>query len=99
MVNPQQFNRTPRIYIVLVTGITQQLGYHLTLRQTRGASRLTNIGLGAHPVVSLAEARKKTLENRRTIEQGLDPRSSRVPTFEQAAKGHRDTRGRVETRR
>ena len=30
MVNPQQFNRTPRIYIVLVVGIPQQRGYHLS---------------------------------------------------------------------
>lgn len=55
-------------------------------QRVRLHGRLTNIGLGAYPIVSLAEARKKALENRRTIEQGLDPRGSRVPTFEQATE-------------
>ena len=45
----------------------------------------TNVGLGSYPVVSLAEARAKALANRRTIEQGRDPRDAGVPTFEQAA--------------
>ena len=45
------------------------------------------IGLGSFPVVSLAEAREKALENRRALAQGKDPRRSRViPTFEQAAE-------------
>ena len=45
-----------------------------------------NVGLGAFPVVSLAEARKAALENRRAVAQGHDPRdrSGGVPTFEQA---------------
>ena len=55
-------------------------------QRVRLHGRVTNIGLGAYPIVSLAEARKKALENRRTIEQGLDPRGSRVPTFEQATE-------------
>ena len=55
-------------------------------QRVRLHGRVTNIGLGAYPVVSLAEARKKALENRRTIEQGLDPRGSRVPTFAQATE-------------
>ena len=49
-----------------------------------------NLGLGVYPVVTLAEARKKTLENRRTIEQGGDPREGRrhgsAPTFAEAAE-------------
>ena len=45
-----------------------------------------NVGLGPFPVVTLAEARAKALENRRAIEKGLDPRSSRMPTFERAAE-------------
>lgn len=45
------------------------------------------IGLGAYPVVSLADAREKALENRRALAQGKDPRRSRaIPTFEQAAE-------------
>ena len=54
-------------------------------QRVRLHGRVTNIGLGAYPIVSLSEARKKALANRRTIERGLDPRGSRVPTFSQAA--------------
>ena len=55
-------------------------------QRVRLHGRVTNIGLGAYPIVSLGEARKKALANRRTIERGLDPRGSRVPTFSQAAE-------------
>ena len=47
---------------------------------------VTNIGLGPYPIVTLAEARKKAVANRRTIEAGLDPRGSRVPSFCQATE-------------
>ena len=49
-----------------------------------------NVGLGAYPVVTLKEARDKALENRRAVEQGIDPRAqraaARVPTFAAAAE-------------
>ena len=46
-----------------------------------------NIGLGSFPIISLAEARAKALENRRAVAQGRDPRrGAGVPTFEQAAE-------------
>ena len=48
-----------------------------------------NIGLGPYPVVTLKEARDAALQNRRTVWQGLDPRSksdARVPTFAEAAE-------------
>ena len=48
-----------------------------------------NIGLGPYPVVTLKEARDAALQNRRTVWQGLDPRSksdNRVPTFAEAAE-------------
>ena len=45
-----------------------------------------NVGLGRYPIVTLAEARAKALENARAVHQGRDPRDrSRLPTFEQAA--------------
>ena len=44
------------------------------------------IGLGAYPVVTLAAARAKALENRRALAEGRDPRGSRAVTFEQAAE-------------
>ena len=45
-----------------------------------------NVGLGVFPIVSLAEARAKALENRRAVAQGRDPRAGGIPTFEQAAE-------------
>lgn len=47
-----------------------------------------NIGLGAYPIVTLAEARDEALRNRRAIAQGRDPRhrSPLVPTFAEAVE-------------
>ena len=44
------------------------------------------IGLGAYPVVTLAQARAKCLENRRAVEQGRDPRGDGVPSLVEAAE-------------
>ena len=55
-------------------------------QRVRFGGRVTNIGLGAYPIVSLAEARQKALKNRRVIEAGVDPRGSRVPCFLDAAE-------------
>ena len=48
--------------------------------------RITNLGLGVYPVVTLAEAREKALENRREAYQGRDPRGGEIPTFAEAAE-------------
>ncbi len=46
-----------------------------------------NFGLGTYPIVTLAEARAKALENARAVAKGSDPRNRpHVPTFEQAAE-------------
>ena len=47
-----------------------------------------NIGLGAFPVVTLAEARAAALTNRRAVSQGHDPRHKceEIPTFEKAVE-------------
>ena len=46
-----------------------------------------DLGLGGYPYVTLAEARQKAFEYRKTARAGRDPRLSRrdVPTFEEAA--------------
>ena len=44
------------------------------------------IGLGVYPIVTLAEARAKCIENRRAVEAGRDPRGDGVPSFGQAAE-------------
>ena len=52
--------------------------------------RRRDIGLGGWPVVSLAEARQKAMDNRKLVANGGDPlaekRRAGVPTFEQAAR-------------
>ena len=45
-----------------------------------------NVGLGAYPVVTLAEAREKALKNRRTVARGRDPRLGGIPTFAEAVE-------------
>ncbi len=50
-------------------------------QRLRIAGRPLNVGLGAYPVVTLAEARKAALENRRAVAQGRDPRGGGVPAF------------------
>ena len=54
-------------------------------QRIRVNGKVTNLGIGSYPVITLAEARTKALENRRAIAQGRDLRGSGTPTFEQAA--------------
>ena len=57
-------------------------------QRVRIGEEVTNIGLGSFPVTTLADARNRALENRRTIEAGRDPRERNdgVPTFADAAE-------------
>ena len=50
------------------------------------SGRALNIGLGAYPIVNLAEARERALRNRRAIAKGEDPRQKPrfAPTFADA---------------
>ena len=49
---------------------------------------MTTLGLGTYPVITLAMARERALENARAIAQGRDPRraSHGGPTFARAAE-------------
>ena len=64
-------------------------------QRVRIGGRLTSIGLGPYPEVTLAEARRKALDNSRMVRLGRDPRGRGVPTFAKAArrtiKLHRDS--------
>ena len=55
----------------------------------------TSMGLGSYPRVTLAEARRKALANRRALDQGKDPRGGDGLTFEAATDAvidlHRDS--------
>ena len=46
--------------------------------------RLTNVGLGSYPVITLAEARARALENARAVAAGKDPRTGDAPTVAEA---------------
>ena len=58
-------------------------------QRVRIDGRETNIGLGAYPIVTLAEAREHAIANRRLIAQGRHPKigeTDRMPTFREAAE-------------
>ena len=46
--------------------------------------RLTNVGLGSYPVITLAEARVRALESARAVAAGKDPRTGDAPTVAEA---------------
>ena len=58
-------------------------------QSVRLAGKPTSIGLGRYPVVTLAMARERVLENARAIAEGRDPRrrsACTVPTFAEACE-------------
>ena len=55
-------------------------------QRVRIEGRLTSIGLGPYPEVTLAEARQKALDNSRGVRLGQDPRGRGVSTFAEAAE-------------
>ncbi len=55
-------------------------------QRVRIEGRLTSVGLGPYPEVTLAEARRKALDNSRGVLLGQDPRGRGVPTFAEAAE-------------
>ncbi len=63
-------------------------------QRLRIEGRLTSVGLGPYPEITLAEARRKALDNSRAVRHGGDPRGRGVPTFAEAAERtielHRD---------
>ena len=48
--------------------------------------RATSTGLGVYPAVTLAEARRRALRNRRDLAEGRNPLAIHTPTFRQATK-------------
>ena len=55
-------------------------------QRVRINGRVTNLGLGTYPVVTLSEARRKALAHRREIERGRHPRRASVPTLREASE-------------
>ena len=58
------------------------------IQRVRMNGKPTHIGLGAYPVITLAMARDKAIENVRALTLGHDPRSglTEIPTFAKAAE-------------
>ena len=46
--------------------------------------KVTHLGVGSYPVVTLAMARKAALANKRAVAEGKDPRAGGIPTFADA---------------
>ena len=62
--------------------------------------RVTNLGLGSYPIVRLAKARRKALENRRAVEEGRNPRAGGGADVRgRCREGHRDPRRLLEEQR
>ena len=55
-------------------------------QRIRVNGRVTCLGLGSYPVVTLARARGKALANRRAVEEGRDPRRGGMATFRELAE-------------
>ena len=55
-------------------------------QRTRVNGKEANVGLGSYPAVTLEEARRRALQNRRAVEEGRGLRSNTTPTFHQAAE-------------
>ncbi len=58
------------------------------VQRVRVDGRITNLGLGTWPYVSLAMARQRAIENRQAIERGENPlvRKPAIPTLAEAAE-------------
>ena len=58
------------------------------IQRVRMNGKPTHIGLGAYPVITLAMARDKAIENARALTLGCDPRGglTEIPTFAKAAE-------------
>ena len=65
------------------------------IQRIRVGGKVTHLGLGRYPIVTLAKARKIALENQRAVFDGNDPRTAGIPTFAEAADKvieiHRDS--------
>ena len=55
-------------------------------QRTRINGKYTYIGLGSYPAVTLAEARRRALRNKQTIEEAHHRRARNTPTFRQATE-------------
>lgn len=83
--NPGRYGDGGTLFLNVAPGGSKSWVQRLTVDGMR-----RDIGLGGFPLVTLAEARDKALDNRRLARRGGDPlaakRKKKVPTFRQAAQ-------------
>ena len=84
ITNPGSYYAGETLYLYIAPGRSKSWVQRLTIH-----GRRCDIGLGGFPVVTLAEARDKAYQNRKTARAGGDPlaekRKAKVPTFREAA--------------
>ena len=82
---PGRYGDGGTLYLYIAPGGSKSWVQRITID-----GRQRDIGLGPWPVVTLAEAREITIDNRRAVRRGGDPladkRRAKVPTFREAAQ-------------
>ena len=82
--NPGRYGDGGGLYLVVTPTATKNWVQRIVIDGSR-----RDLGLGAYPVTTLAEARDKALNNRRTVAEGRNPLADKnrptVPTFREAA--------------
>ena len=85
LTEPGRYADGNTLYLRIAPGGSKQWVQRLAVNGKR-----RDMGLGAWPVISLAQARQKAIANRTLVANGGDPlaekRCAKVPTFEQAAR-------------
>ena len=81
---PGKFGDGGTLFLRVAPGGSKQWIQRITINGKR-----RDIGLGGWPIISLAEARDKAFENRRSVAHGRDPlaekKRAKVPSFREAA--------------
>ena len=84
LTHPGLYRADPTLYLRIAAGGSKSWIQRLTIDGHRH-----DLGLGSFPLVSLAEARVKAFDNRRTVSAGRNPlvekRRAKIPTFAVAA--------------
>ena len=80
---PQRYGDGFGLMLLVQPGGTKSWVQRLTINKMR-----TDLGLGRYPIVTLAAARNKAIDNLRAVDAGDDPRKRQtaIPTFGQAAE-------------
>ena len=93
LTEPGRYPDGGTLYLNVAPGRSKSWVQRLTIN-----GRRCELGLGGWPVVSLADARERAMDNRRLVRAGRDPlaekRRVRVPTFRVATKGFLETHRR-----